>query len=204
MRAAAAKNRSGVKEGGQWETEGGEGRENVTVNMGQELSRFSCVSSYSHLTLDLCKWNKCWIEEMSPFSLVICKKQHTEWGKNQIKNICILIAFHFLLLPQRFCSSIAVRSVCVVLFPSAVCNLTRASLPAITINYPPVTAELMFSSHHSGSRTVTERLSGRWLCFCLHTSQSEPGTRWRLQLTEACTNKINQRSRWRCLMDWRL
>lgn len=37
-RAAAAKNRSGVKEGGQLETEGGVGREHFTVNIGQQLS----------------------------------------------------------------------------------------------------------------------------------------------------------------------
>lgn len=32
-------------------------------------------------------------------------------------------------------------------------QFTKASPPAITLNYPPVTAELMFGRHHSDSRT---------------------------------------------------
>lgn len=32
---------------------------------------------------------------------------------------------------------------------SSVCHLTKAWLPVLTLNYPPVTVELMFSRHHS-------------------------------------------------------
>lgn len=59
VRAAAAINRSGVKEGGQWEIERSG---NVTVNMGQQFPSACCISSPLSLTSStLCTSIKCWI-----------------------------------------------------------------------------------------------------------------------------------------------
>lgn len=80
---------------------------------------------------------------------------------------------------------------------NAVCNLAKASSPAITLNYPPVTAELMFSLVN-----IQRVLSGRRLH--LHTSQLRPERWWLLQLKEARTNKNNHRVRSRHLMYWKV
>lgn len=109
--------------------DGGEGRGNVTVNMGQlSLSFLSLFVSHSHLTLDFVQTDQ---REVSSLTM--------SWQKNP-KKILLHLYFYYipaLFLPQRSGSRITVWSVGVVLFPSAVCNLPKhRRLPLHSIILP--------------------------------------------------------------------
>lgn len=130
--------------------DGGEGRGNVTVNMGQlSLSFLSLFVSYSRLTLDFLQTDQ---RKVSFFT------------RTQKRSTSFVFLLHsssfFFFLPQRCGSRIIVWSVGVVLFPLSCVQFTKSSPPAITLNYPPVTAELMFSRHHSdGAAAFDSRFS---------------------------------------------
>lgn len=149
------------------------------------LSLSPCFFFSLHLTLDFVQMSN----QRSLFSLVICGKLHNELETNQTVFALYSSSFYYL------CDSAScqVSQCCIVslscVFPVE-CHLTKASPPAITLDYPPVTAELMFSSHHSGSKTVTQR--GISLQLHLHRNDSQSGPERKL-MTEACTSNHNRR-----------
>lgn len=115
------------------------------------------------------RWERKRYSKCGSIALVLCfpNAETTNTSCDLRETNCSVTVYYSVIL-QHHCGLVRQRR---FLWSAA---QTEASPPATAANYPPVTVELVFSSRHSGSRTVTQNGSQTNSCISL-SALSTPG-----------------------------